>query len=126
MFQVSASYPSDAIFGADFLTGAAARKVVDVDAGGEEFTRPEVIVVCERDFRSEELVEGRVCLSETTIRSLGQMVGLHGNAEWVRLERRARFAERDLVIEKARNERLREAIDTMNALYAEHPLADAP
>lgn len=73
MYQLTDSYPPDAAGGADFLTGAAQRRIPDEN---DQLVN-ERIVVCDLDLAADTLYEGRVCLSETTIRHLASLIGCY-------------------------------------------------
>lgn len=86
MFNVADAYPADAIGGADFLTGAALRRIVD-DWGDGQRARRERVIVADRVFDMDDDVHGRPCFAEETVRALGQAIGM-GDAPYVaRLER---------------------------------------
>lgn len=97
MIVTEDGYPAHAIGGSDFLTGAAQRVISDVDGNGNEIRRPERIVVTDREIPETEILDGVVCLSEQTIRTLGGLVGLADEPHVKELTRRMRIAvdERD-------------------------------
>lgn len=76
MFQVADQYPADAIQGCDFFSGAAQRKVIDLAPDGTERVRNEMILVADRALSMEDVLEGRIAISEQTVRTMGNMVGL--------------------------------------------------
>lgn len=78
MFTIAPGYPGDAIGGADFFTLSGQRLVADVDPQtGEKVTRKERVVVVDRLILHSDLIEGRPCIGEQTIRSLGAELGLY-------------------------------------------------
>lgn len=90
---LSTSYPGDAILGADFLTGAAQRRILETDPDGNEHTRNERIVITDRYFDGEQVAPiGRACFSETTIRMLGACVDLIDPEVYGRLDRNLKLA----------------------------------
>lgn len=85
MFHVLDAYPPDAVNGADFFSGAVQRKLVE-----GESTRLERIVVCDREITYDDAFEGRIAMSEQTVREMGALVGLVDSAsvEVIRRENR--------------------------------------
>lgn len=124
-WRVTDSYPPDAVWGADFFTGSPQREVIDVDNAGRDVRRKERIVVSEREILDGDIVEGRICVSEQTIRSIGGELGLvdrrqmeHVVDDNERLRRRLNDAETE-------NTQLRNALAALQAIGAPRgPVAD--
>lgn len=110
MFQTLDAFPPDAVGGADFFTGTAARRIPTDDGQG---LRDEIIVVADRELVAEDMYEGRVCISETTVRHMGALVGLYSGGEMAKIvgQNRALTLERDLLTEQVKA--LREQVEAV-------------
>ena len=90
------SYPLDASGGADFFSGAAPRDISRVDPEGRTYLARERVVVMGRVFEyGAPVAPGRACLSETTIRHLGHLVGLYDEVEMQRAQREIKLLTRE-------------------------------
>lgn len=87
MFHLAAQYPGDAAFGGDYFTRSAHGEIVT--ARGR---RPEKVIVSDafEDF------EGRICVSERTVRHMGALVGLYTEDQVSELQERIHYLEHEL------------------------------
>lgn len=136
MFTVADAYPPDAIGGADFLSGASHRTIVDTDVAGEAVRRGEKILVCDRTIDFEDRLEGRVCISEQTVRQMAAELGLVDRARVRAMERHITSLGARLEGSEHENRQLKRALDALGTdglvtrLYvtpdgAEHASRDA-
>jgi len=112
--QVTSEYPADAAFGGDFISGAAKRTLIDTDDAGNEVRRDELIVMTDRFFdTAEQVIFGRVCLSEQTIRSLAGTIGIASPEETAAVRRMLARATSTNDQLQSLNRQLREALDAL-------------
>ena len=115
--QVTSEYPADAAFGGDFISGAAKRTLIDTDADGNEHRRDELIVMTDRFFdTAEQVIFGRVCLSEQTIRSLAGTIGIAAPEETTAVRRMLARRTHEVDQLRSENRQLRDAIEALTNL----------
>lgn len=81
---VTDSYPRGAAKGADYFSGASQRSITDV-VDGEHIERPEKIIATGIEAGVDYDDQGQICLSETTVRHMGNLVGLYDPVQVDRL-----------------------------------------
>jgi hypothetical protein len=112
VFLVADGYPAEAVGGADIITGAALRDLID-DDGATKVKRPERVIVTDRVFDFEDPLEGRVCLSESTVRAMGQLLGLADAMYVERIERDLRRERVARAESDVRYTQLAQLVDTL-------------